>query len=806
MVAGLSAPALSGPVLDLYGDNPEVFLAGRAGRGEIVLFVLLVTLLAPAVAFLGLLVAERIGGRAPDIAYWTATATLGLAIGFVISRQAIPDSTLGAVGLAVAVAVPVFGFSRRFEGPLAWFACALPAVPALFLFASTAGRLVWSQPEAEVSGGAAHIGAPAPIVMLQLDELPTASIMRPDGEINAALFPNFARLADGGTWYRNALSSSIATTQSVPAILTGRLGKKGMVASAVDHPDNLFTLLAGSHEMHVIEWVVDLCPDNICPDYAGRAPPRFMGLVADALVVYGHLTFPGSSRDALAPIDNAWNGFLRRTDSGRGPGVRVDSVPVPSGPDRVNWVNWMQRIINGIGGVGRPVLSYAHLQAPHIPWATNPSGRHYDRPEQYTEVEGVEGNGVWGADESAALMGFQRHLYQVGFLDTMLGEVFRRLDETGTWDETMVIVVADHGASFTPGEHRRWPYEDNRDDLYRAPMFVKYPHQREGRTVDEPAYGIDLLPTVVDALEITTDWMFDGASLLEIAGTDRPHEPIWWCCSDDPASTDLSALIALVERNHEWVPDQGSWLGVAGAGPFSGLVGQPAAALDIVSDDALTWSLDLGSSLSDVDLSSGKVQTILTGRVQLPEGLEPDHLIVVVNEAVAGVGYVNRDAAGGGAIRGLIAEELVRPGRNEIDILIPDGDRWVSGSAGVVKLQLRDNDGRLLSLTSEGDRRVQVDEVAAGDSGWTVTGWAADVRAKETPDAIYVFAGSELLAFGPPNVDNKNVVKWFKSERLLASGFSFEIDGSDVPHDVDLLTVVAEFGDEAISDSARLTD
>ena len=806
MAAGLSAPAVSWPVLDLYRANPEVFLASRAGRDEIVLFALLVTLFTPAVAFLGLLAAERIGGRAPDIAYGTATGTLGLAIGFVVSRQAVPDSTLGAVGLAVLVAALVSRLAWRIEGALAWSACALPAVLALFLFASASGRLVWSQPEAAVSGGSAHIGAPAPIVMLQLDELPTASIMRLDGEINAELFPNFARLADEGTWYRNALSNSISTTQSVPAILTGRLGKKGMVASAVDHPDNLFTLLADSHEMHVIEWVADLCPDNICPDYAGRAPPRFMGFVADALVVYAHLTFPGSARDALAPVDNAWNGFLRRTDSARSPEIRVDAFPVPSGRDRAEWVNWMQRIINGIGGAGRPVLSYAHIQAPHIPWMTNPSGRHYDRPEQYTEVEGVERGDVWGANESVALMGFQRHLYQVGFLDAMLGEVFRRLDETGTWDETMVIVVADHGASFVPNESRRWPYEDNRDDLYRAPMFVKYPHQREGGTVDEPAYGIDLLPTVVDALEITTDWVFDGASLLEIAGTDRPHEPIWWCCSDEPASTDLSALIGLVERNHEWVSDQGSWLGVAGVGPFSGLVGQPAAALDIVSDDALTWSLDLGSSLSDVDLSSGKVQTMLTGRVQLPPGLEADHLIVVVNEAVAGVGYVNRDAAGGGAIRGLIAEELVRPGRNEIDILIPDEDRWVSGSAGVVKLQLRDDDGRLLSLTSEGDRRVQVDEVAAGDSGWTVTGWAADVRAKETPDAIYVFAGSELLAFGPPNVDNKNVVKWFKSEGLLASGFSFEIDGSDVPHDVDLLTVVAEFGDQAISDSVRLTD
>ena len=43
-----------------------------------------------------------------------------------------------------------------------------------------------------------------------------------------------------GTWYRNAFSDSIATTQSVPAILTGKLGEKGLSPSSVDHPENLF--------------------------------------------------------------------------------------------------------------------------------------------------------------------------------------------------------------------------------------------------------------------------------------------------------------------------------------------------------------------------------------------------------------------------------------------------------------------------------------------------------------------------------------------------------------------------------------
>lgn len=803
VVSGLSVAAFSAPLLDIFGRNPEVFVANRTSPFEILAFGLIVVLMIPALAFVVLSLSKLLGQKAFDIAYGVMVAMLGLTAGLVISRQVFPDATIAAVTLAMGVAVLVVAVHRRVESVLVWFSLALPAVLLLFLFASPSGRLVWAQPEEETATVA--VESPAPIVLLQLDEMPAASIMDRNGEVNSALFPSFARLAEEGTWYRNALSNSIATTQSVPAVLTGRLGEKGMSPSSVDYPDNLFTLLDGGYEMHVIEWVADLCPDDVCPEYAGRAPARFTALIADVGVVYGHLTLPSAVRAELPSIDNAWKGFLGQNDKAGGVEVEVPGVSVPRDGTRADWVNWLQRIINGVDDGSKPVLSYAHLQAPHVPWQTNPSGTHYTRPEEYTEVEGVEGNGRWGADESASIMGFQRHLYQVGFVDTMLGQLFTRLDSTGVWDDTMIIVVADHGASFVTGEHRRWPYEDNRADLYRVPLFIKYPAQSEGLTVDEPAFGIDILPTIVDVLGVSTEWAFDGMSLLDVDGVQRPHEAIWWCCEGEGASTDLAELIDQVERNYSWVPDQNSWLGVAGVGPYGGLVGQPVAALDVEKNEELRWSLEHGASLGDVDPDSGKVQTLLTGRIEVPEGTIPDDVLVVLNGTVAGVGYVSRDTASGGAIRGLVAEELVLDGPNDIDILIPNGSSWISGSADVLRLELHAEDGRRIELNKEGSRRIQVDAVTAADFGWIVSGWSADVTKKVVPDTIYVFAGNQLLASGPPTEDNANVVRWFGSDDLLRSGFSFDIDATEVPEGVDQLTVVAEFGDYAIGDPARLT-
>lgn len=801
VLAGLSAIAVVAPLLDLYGKNPEVFVANRTNTAEIVVFGLGVVIFVPLVSWGVLAVARLIGKRAPDRAFAALVGILALSAGFVVSRQIIPDHTLGAVGLAVGIGLFLFWLVRSIELVFVVAAVAIPVLLIMFLSTSATARLIWSEPEESVDS--IEIASPHNLVMFQLDEMPLASIMDVDGTVNERLFPNFARLEEGGTWYRNALSDSIATTQSVPAILTGVRGEVGQSPSYVDHPNNLFTLVGDTYDMHVIEWVAELCPETTCPEYAGRSPARFSNLLRDVGVVYGHLTLPGAVRESLPSIHNSWKGFLGQEDAPVGTPVEIDGLPVPPDGEREDWVDWVQRLINGIDSGNGPTLSYAHLKAPHVPWVLNPSGTQYDRPEEYTEVDGVEGDGRWGLDPSPALLGFQRHLYQVGFLDVMLGRMLDHLEETGTWDDTMVIVVADHGASFVPGEHRRWPYDDNRSDLYRVPLFIKYPGQSTGRTVDLPAFGVDVLPTIAEILEVDTDWEFDGVSLVDL-DVDRPHEPIRWCCSGDAASTDIDVLFDQVERNHEWVPDQSSWSGIAGVGASSHLIGSGVDDLSL-GQGAFRWSLDLGADLEAVDLASGHVQTVLTGRIESDSSLVDGQLLIVLNDVVAGMAYMSRDSVDGASISGLVAERLVRDGENEVEILAPDGNGgWLWGSNEDLTLELVADDGHQITVGAEGNRRIQVDTVGFEEGSWELKGWAADVSAKVTPDMFYVFAGDELVYSGPPNADNANVVRWFESEDLLRSGFEISIPGDRVPEGVDRLLVVAEFGDQAVADPATL--
>ncbi len=247
VITGLSAVAFVGPLLDLYGKNPEVFVANRTSAVEIFLFAFAVALVIPLISWGVLAIAAAIGGRAPDLAYQVLVGILTVATGFVVSRQVFPDSTVGAVLLARGGGRrSSSGWSGVWMSCSSWLRWRIPVLVVMFLGTSATARLIWSEPE--TVEGTTSIASPHHVVMLQLDEMPLASIMDLDGTVNERLFPNFNRLAEEGTWYRNALSDSIATTQSVPAILSGVKGETGQSPSFVDHPDNLFTLIGDEYD------------------------------------------------------------------------------------------------------------------------------------------------------------------------------------------------------------------------------------------------------------------------------------------------------------------------------------------------------------------------------------------------------------------------------------------------------------------------------------------------------------------------------------------------------------------------------
>ena len=142
VIAGLSTLAVGWPLLDIFGRNPEVFVANRTSVWQMIGFALLVALFVPAVLSLVVWSLEQISPRAGRMAYSAVVGLLSVAVGLVVARQATdsPWVTLAIVVGIVLLVPAVDSLAGRF---LPATALTIPIVIGFFLIASPAAGLVW---------------------------------------------------------------------------------------------------------------------------------------------------------------------------------------------------------------------------------------------------------------------------------------------------------------------------------------------------------------------------------------------------------------------------------------------------------------------------------------------------------------------------------------------------------------------------------------------------------------------------------------------------------------------------------------
>jgi len=467
------------PVLDTFGNSPETFIAHGAGRSQIIGFAIAVAAL-PALAVWAIALATRLAG-APRrrIAH---LAAVGILLGLLAEHIADnilgpPRAALVAIGLAAGIGA-VLAYGRTTWARLYLrVASAAPVVfAALFVLASPTADLVRGP---TVSAARVDVPAAAPSVLfIVLDMLPTASLLDGHGRIDAGLYPSFARLASESTWYRNQTTVAPWTNMAIPAILTGNLPLSQDTAPVASlYPHNLFTLLGASYDLGVTEPITALCPSTLC----GRSGGGLGALLGDATDV---------ARDAGTPEQSPF-GLTVGLDAGR--------------PDRFD------RFVDSIPAAGgRPRLDYVHVLLPHDPWSLLPNGVAYPAPEHPIGMFFAD----W-AGEHAVAVGRQRQLLQVQLTDRLVGKALDRLEETGRYDDTLVVVTADHGVAFTDQEPWRGASAANFEQIMWTPLLVKAPHQTEGRIDDRNVWSVDILPTLADMLDIRIPkrWELLGRSL-----------------------------------------------------------------------------------------------------------------------------------------------------------------------------------------------------------------------------------------------------------------------------------------------------
>lgn len=118
----------------------------------------------------------------------------------------------------------------------------------------------------------------------------------------------------------------------------------------------------------------------------------------------------------------------------------------------------------------------------------------------------------------------RRMLYdaEVRYVDSQIGRLIGKLKATGSYQQTLIVVVADHGEGL--GDHNWCCHRVLYQEQIRVPLILRLPGGPSGKVVPDLVRTVDILPTVLDWLGIDPIAPLDGRSLRPLL-EDKPDPP-----------------------------------------------------------------------------------------------------------------------------------------------------------------------------------------------------------------------------------------------------------------------------------------
>jgi arylsulfatase A-like enzyme len=173
---------------------------------------------------------------------------------------------------------------------------------------------------------------------------------------------------------------------------------------------------------------------------------------------------------------------------------------------------------------GMPTFLYVHTMDPHVPYAPPPP---FDRmfgppPTEDHPAEDPRTDYKEPLDRERMIGQYDG---DVAFGDREFGRFIRELKAAGLYGDALIVFLADHGEEFL--DHGRWLHGRSLfDELIRVPLVVKLPGNRDaGRRVAEQVQGIDIVPTVLDALGLPLAADLGGQPLQRTLAGRVPPRP-----------------------------------------------------------------------------------------------------------------------------------------------------------------------------------------------------------------------------------------------------------------------------------------
>ena len=246
-----------------------------------------------------------------------------------------------------------------------------------------------------------------------------------------------ARSLATATGFATPAPSRTRPSYAVPAILSGRYAKTDKAVPTLRYyPVNLFTALARHYEIFASMRFQQLCPPRACEQNSAIPGDSVRSLLSDLGLVWLHIVLPETLTEELPPVVGEWAEFGRTREA-------------PTARGKAGVEECLRNSCRRLTIDPRVCTSST--------WCCRTCRSNTSRPAAATAVLTIRrgsyrGRGLFeGVSAAYADTLHQRHLAQVGFADRLVGDVIGRLREVGAYEKALVIITADHGASYREG-------------------------------------------------------------------------------------------------------------------------------------------------------------------------------------------------------------------------------------------------------------------------------------------------------------------------------------------------------------------
>lgn len=488
----------------LLAANPTFFRAHASSAVLVGLLLLLLLLAMLGALWLILTILRRsLNSRGYDIAASTITGIITLATTSLVAARLLGGEDARVLTWAlivIVIALPVSSvltiLTRQFaSGKVLLTVAAVASVFPLVLvqvqgFDSESGVTVSTETD-----------APSPPVLLVIaDELAYGTVQDDAGNVRPQ-YPNLKSLQMQSTTYTQAYATANATHLSVPSMLIGLADAREMpnLPGPLQTSGGPFTWLKPRYNTAIISPVVSAQDQAagiaMLPTAQASGSTLSTGLSlqvlgADLGAIIARTALPAPWSSLAPTVDDRWFDFWGL--------VPIDSTETD-----------LPQLIETVTDPNQPGLTLWHTMLTHTPYQRDFDGYWWDNIDL-----GLTGLGL----ATPELERLHRAMYAASAqeFDRQLGSLLDSLKAAGTYDDTLIIVTADHGRTF--GTQSPWRVGDTRDqrwgEVAHVPLFVKDPDQQT------PRYETSSRTLAQVGATITQ------AAGLEVQGPQNPEPPL----------------------------------------------------------------------------------------------------------------------------------------------------------------------------------------------------------------------------------------------------------------------------------------